>query len=456
MDLFQTLLVTLLTLSVLVGVHEFGHFWVARRCGIKVLRFSIGFGPVLLRWSDKQGTEYAFSAIPLGGYVKMLGEAELAGEDSELSEQERAQSFAHVHPWCRIAIAAAGPLANFILAILVYWWILAPGVSGVVAEVAELTPGSVAEQAGMLSGDTIVSVDGRETATRQALYMRLLDRIGETGDILVGVKAPGSDRERLLRMSVNRWLSGDEAPEPLESLGIQLFQPAGVLVNELVDGDVAARRAGVEAGDKLLSLNGEPLAGVRAWVEAIQAAPGADLRLMVLRDGVEYTLRLRPDSYNAEGKILGRAGMVLQPEPWPEDMIRHQHYGFFEAGAAAVDKTAEMTVFILDSLRKLVQGWLSPKNLSGPITIAKVASDSARYGLAAWLGVLAMLSISLGVMNLLPVPVLDGGHILYALIEWGSGKPLTESLRSAANFLGVLMVLSVMVLALYNDVMRLW
>ena len=449
--LLQTIFITVLTLGILVSIHEFGHFWVARRCGVKVLRFSVGFGKPLLSWRDKLGTEYAVAGIPLGGYVKMLDERE-----GEVPEDQRHMAFNRATPMKRIAIAAAGPLANFILAIFVYWLVFLNGVSGVAPVIDHVAPGSLAEQAGLIEGQEIVAVDGVDTPTWETLQMQLLERIGESGELSISVKTAGSSLRYENRVQIDKWMQGLEEPRPLDELGVTLFVPELVPeIGELVAGG-AAQQAGLQEGDIIVESDGKAVSTWQDWVQVVRASPDKALSLRVKRDNRLLDLVMTPQrKLEDNGMAVGFAGVGVKPPQWPENMLREVDYGPVAALVAASEKTWRMSVFTLESIKKMITGLLSPKNLSGPITIAKVAGSSAQYGFFSWLSFLGLLSISLAVLNLLPIPILDGGHIVYAAIEGIIGRPVTEQVQAWANQLGLALVVCVMFFALYNDVLRL-
>ena len=451
LDILQTVVITVFTLGVLVSVHEYGHFWVARRCGVKVLRFSVGFGKPLYTWHGKDGVEYVIAGIPLGGYVKMLDERE-----APVAAEEQHMAFNRASPKARIAIAAAGPLANFALAILVYWLVFLNGVNGVAPIIEEIEAGSLAERAGLEVGQEIVTVDGEATPTWEALQLQLLERIGESGLLTLGVKNDGSDIVAQRRVELDRWMQGAEEPNPVQELGVTLYTPKIVpKVADVVAGS-AAERAGLQAGDLVVAVDGETMTSWQQWVEVVRASPEVAMTMTVNRGGELMSLELTPERrVDEDGVATGFVGVSVAPPQWPEAMQRTQHYGVVGAAVAAGQRTWQMTSFTLESIKKMLMGLLSPKNLSGPITIAKVASSSAQYGVVAWLSFLGLLSVSLAVLNLLPIPILDGGHIVYALIEWATGKPVTEQVQAWANQVGLALVVSVMVFALYNDVLRL-
>ncbi len=451
LDTLQTVLAFVVTLSILVAVHEFGHFWVARRCGVKVLRFSIGFGKPLISWRDRHDTEFAVAGIPLGGYVKMLDERE-----GEVPPEEAHLAFNRQSPGKRIAIAAAGPVANFVLAVLVYWLVFMGGTQGVAPLVGDVEQGSLAQQAGLVAGQEIVSVDGKATPTWEQLSIRLLERVGETGELSIAAKYPESDLIYESTIILDGWMKGVAEPDPIAGLGLELYRPKVDPVISEVVADSAAERAGIEAGDRLVSADGEAIDDWMAWVEYVKARAETPIELEFERNGQLQSTTITPAGRNSEGDRVGFVGMaVVPPPPLPEKWFREYHYGPVEAFIAASHKTVHMSVFTVESIYKMITGLLSPKNLSGPITIAKVAGASAEYGLSAWLNLLALLSISLAVLNLLPVPVLDGGHIVYGLIELVSGRPVTEKVQMVANQVGLAMVVCLMVFALYNDVLRL-
>lgn len=452
MDILYTVGVTLATLAVLVAVHEFGHFWVARRCGVKVLRFSIGFGKPLLSWRDRLGTEYAVAAIPLGGYVKMLDEREAPVADHELD-----LAFNRKPVLSRIAVVVAGPLANFLLAIFAYWALFLAGETGYSPIIGEVEPGSIAEIAGLEPGQEIVAVDGGETPTWQALSFQLLERIGDSGSIRFSVRYPESDVIYESQAKLDRWLAGAEEPDLYGGLGLKLYTPPIRPVLDEIVPDSPAERAGLRSGDRILATDGQSMDLWTEWVAYVQARPGEQLSVRVDRDGQQLTVALTPESVVDEAdpaQRVGRVGVGVLVPPMPESQLREFHRGPVEALIAGVEKTGEITAFTVNSMVKMVQGLISPKNLSGPITIAKVATTSAKSGLESYIGFLALLSVSLGVLNLLPIPVLDGGHLLYYSIELLVGRPVPERVQMVGYQIGLMMVVSLMVFALYNDFSR--
>ncbi|MGA4320641.1 sigma E protease regulator RseP [Ectopseudomonas hydrolytica] len=441
---------TLIALGVLVTFHEYGHFWVARRCGVKVLRFSVGFGTPLLRWHDRQGTEFVIAAIPLGGYVKMLDERE-GDVPPELVEQ----SFNRKSVRQRIAIVAAGPLANFLLALLFFWFVAMLGSQQVRPVIGAVQEGSLAAAAGLQAGQEIVAVNGEATSGWAAVNLQLVRRLGESGALNLRVLEPGSTVETPKQVQLDNWQRGVDEPDPIGSLGIRPWRPALEPVLAELDPKGPAHAAGLQAGDRLLALDGEPLADWQDLVDRVRALPGEAVTLRIERAGqaqdVELTLAARGEGEARSGYL----GAGVQGVEWPPEMLREVRYGPIEGIAEGMRQTWAMSLLTLDSLRKMLFGELSVKNLSGPITIAKVAGASAESGLGDFLKFLAYLSISLGVLNLLPIPVLDGGHLLFYLVEWVRGRPLSERVQGWGMQIGISLVIGVMLLALVNDLGRL-
>ncbi|MCV9920586.1 MULTISPECIES: RIP metalloprotease RseP [Pseudomonas] len=441
---------TLVALGVLVTFHEFGHFWVARRCGVKVLRFSVGFGTPLLRWHDRHGTEFVVAAIPLGGYVKMLDERE-----GDVPPALVDQSFNRKPVGQRIAIVAAGPIANFLLAIVFFWALAMLGTQQVRPVIGAVEPASLAASAGLVAGQEIVSVDGKATNGWSAVNLQLVRRLGESGVLRVGVLDEGATAERQHEIKLDQWLKGADEPDPIQSLGLRPWRPVISPVLAEIDPKGPAAAAGLKTGDKLLSLDGAALNDWQQVVDSVRARPEAKVQLRVERDGAVLDIPVtlaRKGEGQASGGYLG-AG--VKGGEWPAKMLREVSYGPLEAVGEGLSRTWNMSILTLESLKKMLFGELSVKNLSGPITIAKVAGASAQSGVGDFLNFLAYLSISLGVLNLLPIPVLDGGHLLFYLIELARGRPLSDRVQGWGVQIGISLVIGVMLLALINDLGRL-
>ena len=448
MENLQTILWFLVALGVLVTFHEFGHFYVARRCGVRVLRFSIGFGKPLFGWRDEKGTEFCVAPIPLGGYVKMLDERE-----GEVEEADLPYAFNRQSVWKRMAIVSAGPIANFILAVLFFWVVLIPGEADLVPIIYKVESGSVAAQASLEKGQEIVAIDGKPTPTWQDVRIQLFNRLGESGNIVFTIKYPDSEKEYTSVATIHDWMQGAVEPDPLEGLGLQLLQPPITIADVTSDGPAA--RAGLQVKDRIVSIAGEEVNGWNQFATYIAKHPGETFELSVERDGLELPLWVTPEATtNDNGETVGvlrLAGSNIAPE----EMVRRYHYSVPGAFVKAAQDTWDTSKMVVVSFKKLILGQLSPKNLSGPITIAKVATASAKSGLESYISFLALLSVSLGVLNLLPIPVLDGGHLLFYTIELLAGRPVPEKIQSVGYQLGLFMVLGIMVLALYNDFARL-
>ena len=451
MSIVEMIFYTLIVLGVLVAFHEFGHFWVARRCGVKVVRFSIGFGPALVRWRDRHDTEFVIAALPLGGYVKMVDERE-----GEVASEDIAHAFNRKTVTQRMATVVAGPLANFLLAILAYWLIYVLGVQGVAPIIGEVKPGSIAAAAGLESGQEIVAVDGKLTPTWQALGEQLVRRIGEHGTIRFSARYADSDLQYDSEAALLGWDIDARDPDPIGSIGISLYRPPVLpIADTLTPGDPAAS-AGMLPHDLVISVDGHEVPDWTTWVEYVRARPGQALLVLIERDGAAIPLSITPKSVTtADEQIIGQVGMsVLMPE-WPEDLHRESKYGVLGALGKAFSQTGKTTLLILGSIKKMVVGDISLEHLSGPITIAKVAGASASYGLVPFLQFMALLSISLGVLNLLPIPVLDGGHLAYYMVELVKGSPVSDKVQELGYRMGLFLVVGLMVLALYNDFARL-
>ncbi len=449
-----SVLAFIVAIGVLVTVHEFGHFWVARRLGVKVLRFSVGFGkPLWLRRAGPDQTEYVIAAIPLGGYVKMLDERE-----GEVEARELDRAFNRKSVGRRIAIVAAGPAFNFLFAILAYYLIFLAGVSGVKPVIGDIAAPSPAHTAGVQAGDMILSVNGIETTTWEKARFTLLDEAVGADEIRLEVQTSrlGIEEKVLDIRGLN--LLQDEQIDLLRDLGLSQWRPRIPPTIDEVLADGAAARAGLRDEDLIVALDGVSIESATQWVELIRANPGREMPLRVRRGGDEVELRIVPETRTDGDATYGYIGVrnrVDLPESIRSEMLVTERYGPVEGLVNAFDKTWRMTWLTLRVLGKLVTGEASFRNLSGPITIAHYAGLSAQIGLEPFLGFLAIISISLGVLNLLPVPMLDGGHLLYYLIEIFKGSPVSEQTEIIGQKIGILVLFCLMSVAIYNDLLRL-
>lgn len=452
MTILSYLLAFLVAIGVLVAVHEFGHFWMARRLGIRVLRFSIGFGKVL--WSRKgaDGTQYAFSAIPLGGYVKLLDEREGPVEAAQLSA-----AYSRKPPWQRILVLLAGPFANFLFAVLAYWVLFVAGVPALKPVIGEVTPDSIAAHAGLHVGDQIVGVGDEEVTSREGAVLEILDRVMSGDPVRVAVRAAGAGRAVTLDVSADRRRALTEPGALLPGLGFDFWYPTIPAVVGKVMPDSPAARAGLKVGDGIVAVDGRPVADFPALVQRVQPSPGKSLTFSIERRGARMDVPIEVEGQREGGRLVGRIG--VQPaagSPVPDDMRTREHYGPVDAAGRAVVKTWSMSTLTVRMIWNVITGDVSVKNLSGPINIAEYAGFSARQGILSFLSFLAVVSVSLFVLNLLPIPILDGGQIVYQLVELVKGRPLSERAQAVGQQIGILLLLVLMSFAFYNDLSRLF
>lgn len=431
--------------AVLVTFHEFGHFWVARRLGVKVLRFSVGFGRALWRRVGRDGTEYVIAAIPLGGYVKMLDEREGAVDAADLSSAFNRQSVAK-----RSAIVAAGPAFNFILAVVAYWAVWVIGMPDLKPVIAAPVAHSVAAQAGLRAHDTVVQIDDKPIRTWSTLRTALLAHTLNDPEMHLQIRDPGG----ALR-NVNLDLSKVRVdPKYLFSdIGLNPYQPPipPVLKEVLPDGPAAA--AGFKPGDHLLSYDGTPLSSWQQWVRYLQAHPGTVVEVEVQRDGRPLNLNLAVGSVKRGGKTIGHIGAGVEvPAGLWHDLEVDQRLGVFAAVPAALHQTWQMSTLTLELGYRIITGDISLRNIGGPIRTAEAAGYSAQMGFVAFLSFLAFVSINLGIVNLLPVPVLDGGHLLYCGLEVIRGSPLPERVQAVGQQVGLTLLALLIGVVFYNDI----
>jgi len=438
----------ILTLTILVFVHEFGHFWVARRCGVKVLTFSIGFGPVIFRKLDRYGTEWCISALPLGGYVRMLDD-----RDAVVAKELHRECFTYQPSWAKAAIVAAGPLANFILAVLLYSLVNWLGVTHKVPVVGEVRPHTPAFYAGFERGQKILAVNDVEVTSVYALNLQLAAQVGETGDLSFDLQSQDVNAVTSVSIPVTRWLNTQQRPNFYRALGFEPYYPdSPAVIAEVLPSSVASR-AGIMANDTLIAINGLKVKQWPSAIEIIAGQPNKTLRLDLLRAGELIQLQLVTEAVkNEAGKTVGRIGVKAMPVDWPKDLLLVERFSLFAAIEHGFIQTYEMIAFTLGSMKKLIMGLISPANLGGPISIAKMATASAGSGFIPFLSFLGLLSVSLGVLNLLPIPALDGGQLLTISVEAILNRPLPDWFLLWFQQLGLLLILSIMLLAIFNDV----
>jgi regulator of sigma E protease len=451
MSLIHTILAFVVALGVLIVVHEYGHYLVARLCGVKVLRFSVGFGrSLLVRRVGKDRTEWVIAAVPFGGYVKMLDERE-----GPVEAQEAHRAFNRQTVWRRIAIVTAGPLFNFVFAVLVYAGLFMYGLPEARPVLGAPPEASLAAAAGVKAGDTVRSIDGEPVATWQDLRWQILqaalqrqavrlDTLDERGHIAT------------VTIDLRDFPANEVEGDALERIGLRLWRPTlEPVLGQLIAGG-AGERAGLAPGDRILRADGKDIATWEALVTAVRAHPGVPLRLVVQRDGATRATEVTPESVPAGQGRIGRIGAAPRVPPSQADkiLIRVQH-GPLESLARGAAKTWDISIFSLKMLGRMLIGEVSWKHLSGPVTIADFAGQSAQMGWISYLSFLALISISLGVLNLLPIPLLDGGHLMYYAIEIVKGGPVSERAMELGQRVGLALLLVMMAFAFYNDLNRL-
>jgi regulator of sigma E protease len=450
-DVIISVLAFLLAIGILVAVHEYGHYIVARWVGIRVLRFSIGFGkPLLLRRWGKDQTEYCLSAIPLGGYVKLLDERE---EEVDPSEVHRA--FNRQPILARIAVLAAGPGMNFVFAVFAYWLMFVIGIPGAQPIIGDVVESSIAADAGFRPQDRISRVEGREVATWEGAILSMLDEMLEDGQIAVEV-VDESGGVRQLNLNVGSRVNELTEPGKLFSgLGFSPWAPVIPAVLDSVTADGAAKQAGLQAGDELTAADGVEIEDWPYWVNYVRERPNVTVRVQLLRAGEQMELDITIGSVVEKGLTIGRIGAIaVVPEGLLERYSADQRYGWAESVPAALERTWSMAALTVRMVGSMVVGDVSVKNISGPINIAEYAGYSVRVGLAPFLNFLAIVSISLGILNFLPIPVLDGGQIVFQTAEAIKGGPLPERIQLIGQQIGILFLVLIMSFAFYNDLSR--
>ena len=437
----------IIALGILVAVHEWGHFYVARLCGVQVERFSIGFGKPLWRRKDKKGTEFVIAAIPLGGYVRMLDE-----RVDTVSPTLKDKAFNNKSVAQRMAIIAAGPGVNFIFAIFALFVMYLIGLQTVKPVVGEVAPASIAAEANLPTQAQIIAVGSRDTADWESVNFELVSYIGKTS---VPVTLQNADEGTITRtLNISDWNFDPEKESALGSLGITPFRPDATLRLAVVADESPAKRAGLQVGDTLISLNGEPIESWASVVARIGEMPGENVMLTVDRDGQARTINATIARRDTEQGQTGYLGVSPEFEDWPEGYVFVHQYGPGEALVRAGDKTWRLITLSVSMVGKLLTGDVALNNLSGPISIAQGAGVSAGYGLVYFLSFLALISVNLGIINLLPLPMLDGGHLMYFAIEGVTGKPVSEAAQEWGFRIGGLILIMIMGIAIFNDISR--
>ena len=458
MTFLLTLLAAIFVLGPLIALHEWGHYIVARLCGVKVLTYSIGFGPKLFGWTSKRsGIDYRISALPLGGYVKMLDERE-----GEVAADEQHLAFNRQHPLKKIAIVAAGPIMNFVIAIVLFWVLFMTPSEQLATKIGQVLPDTPAAIAQLPVGDKIVAIDGHEVQTWEGINYRLAGRMGETDNVSVTLQsdAEGNNATKIYQAPIKEFMQGDaQGKDALSSFGMIPWQPnIAPIVGDLTP-DGAASRQGLQVGDRITAINGEEISDWISATRIIRDSPEALLSFTVLRDGKSVQLSIMPqgkkdnlgNDYGQIGAMVAQSEIVI-PDAYKTTVV----YGPGESLVKSFEKTEQLAVMTVSSMGKMLSGMIGLENLSGPITIAKVAKQSFDISWQMVLSTAALISLSLAVLNLLPIPVLDGGHIVYYVIELIRGKPLSEGVQMVGLNIGLLLLAGFMVLAIGNDISRLF
>ncbi|MDN3431385.1 MULTISPECIES: sigma E protease regulator RseP [unclassified Pseudoalteromonas] len=448
-DFFWNLGSFILALGILVTVHEYGHFWVARKAGVKVLRFSIGFGKPLLKWHDKYNTEYVIAAIPLGGYVKMLDE-----RVDEVPANQRHLSFNAKSVQARIAIVAAGPMANFLFAIFALAVMYMVGVQTIKPVVGSVVEGSRAEQAGIMPTQQIIKIGDDDISNWQDATFSLMSHLGDKS---VAVTLRNENYQQTVQtLNLDGWKLDQQDVPPLSSLGIVPFRPQATLVIAAITKNSAAEQANLQVDDVILAVNGETMTSWQQLVNLITQSANKSLQFSVKRQDSIKTITVTPKSRVVSNGIeQGFLGVAPVVEQWPDDFVETRHYGPLDSIVLGTKETWRLITLSFDMIGNLITGQVSVKNLSGPVGIAVGAGTSVSYGLVAFLSFLALISVNLGVFNLLPLPVLDGGHLMYYIIELFRKKLVSEKTQEFGFKVGALLLIFLTCFALFNDVSRL-
>jgi regulator of sigma E protease len=450
-----SLISIIILLGVIIGFHELGHFLAARKFNVHVIRFKIGFGKTLVSRFDKRGTEFSIGLLPLGGYVQMLGEDNpIQGKDSDPGNYSEEISYPQASLGARAIITAAGPIANFVLAVIAYFLIFMIGVKDLVPIVGAVNDDSLAMQAGIEVGDRIVSIDNKEVVSLKDLNTLLALRIGETGSILVNYKKPNSDLKYSESVNIEDWLSSELDQSIISSFGILPFIPP--IVSSVQVGS-PADKSGIESGDQIIRVGDNV---IRTWyelVEEISSIPDKETSLTIKRNGTSFSVPASIGSVQDElGMKIGRIGIarISSNEEIPDEFLVITKKGPIESFALGIKETYNFTVLILDSIGKMITGSISAENIGGPIQIAVLSGSAAKAGLVSFISMIALLSINLGLINLLPVPILDGGQLVLIAAEKIKGSPLSEGFVEFAYRIGLLLVIGLMAFAVFNDITR--
>jgi len=452
MDILFIIVSFIVLITIIVGIHELGHFLTARFFKIHVLKFKIGFGKEIFSFQDKHNCSYSFGVLPLGGYVQMLGESNPVQEDSSPNFSDK-KSYLDASPGERAAVTVAGPLANFILAGFVYFYLALVGTTQLSSYIGDVAPGSLVEEAGLISGDKIIEVDQDSIDIFNDINLTLSKRIGDTGTINIKFLRDGIERNTVI--SISEWLDDDEQKSPSAALGMLPFMPP--LVGQLQE-DGPAYKYGLMQGDLIQAVNSEKIVTWQDLSKNLNALPDQLIELMVLREGEQINLVLESSSYiDDEGQKKGRIGILASRDlnQWPSQFTVEKKENIFSAFFVGIQDTYKYTLLIITSIGKMISGSISADNLGGPIQISVLAGSAAKAGYITFLSMIALLSINLGLLNLLPIPILDGGQLLMIAIEKLKGSPVSDIVLEYSMRVGIILVVSLMIFAFANDIARL-
>lgn len=448
--MIQTILSIAVALGVLITFHEFGHYYIARRCGVKVLRFSVGFGKPIYTYVNKQGTEFTLAMIPLGGYVRMLDERE-----GDVADNEKHLAFNQKSVSQRFLIVAAGPLANFILAIFFYFCVALMGIQSLSPVVGSVVEGSPVSSLKIGPGNELVKLNEQNVRSWEEINLVLASLVGQSGSISIEYLGVDSNRTYVEEVAISEWLKGGEISNLIASFGLLPRRPVIPATIDKVIENGAGDRAGILKGDEIISADAKSIENWLDFVNVVQMSPNIDIQLDLIRQDEVKSLTLTPSAKETEQGLVGYVGLGVKPVELGDDWYKTIEYSPWSAMVYGVQQTWKMIKLTVLSVIKMVKGLISIDNLSGPITIAKVASSSADSGVQSFLTFLAYLSVSLGVLNLLPIPMLDGGHLLFFSVEAIRRKPVSERIQMFAYKIGASLLFTLMAVAVFNDIARL-
>jgi len=454
MSTIISILGALLLLGIIILIHECGHFFVARWFGVKVLRFSIGFGRAIWSRVDKHGTEFCIGFLPIGGYVKMLGEG-----DEVINRRAHRGAFNEKSVWVRLAVVIAGPLMNFLLAIVLYWLIFVIGLSYPMPVIESVAPGSIAAEAGLPAPVLITAVDGKPVRQWQQVVMALVQHLGKPGEAKLSVVPypPKANAEaNTYVLDLTEWQLDPAEPAFLQSLGLKALRPeVAPKIAEVVPGSPAAG-AGLKPGDLIVAIDGKPVSSMDELLAVVQNKPAKQVLLDFEREGVSKHVSLTTAVKQHDGKAIGIIGFKPQSPPWPDSMMAKTDFNLATAWVPAWQEVWRLVAFNFIALSKIVTGQVSLQALGGPVAIFHTAGRASQAGIKAYLGFVAFMSVTLGFINLLPIPGLDGGHLLFYCIEGVFRRPIPERYQQLLLRVGIILLLMLMVLVTYNDIMRLF